>query len=153
MKNDNMQGRRLRDFSRRKQADPDVRQFRDTEYVAVHPFADDLDLLARLAWPAEKCASVDAYWHALGDILFLQVCSSSLDQVRGVGTYARWDPSATGVVLYVIVEDSTVTRGTFSKVMEYLLDSGAARRALNLGQSLGGKLRLIQSSSGPTEPR
>ena len=69
---------RLSDFDFRARAEPSA-HFKDPtggEYVAVNPFADELELLERLGISPEICTKVDCYWKRDGDVYFLQVESA-----------------------------------------------------------------------------
>jgi len=84
-------------------------------YIAVNPFADDVQLLRSLHWPAERCRKVDAYWECGGDVYFVQV--EALDpggRAQGL-YYRRFD--AGGVNLVAIVEPLPVVRKTFEAVL------------------------------------
>lgn len=63
---------RIRNFERRARYDGDVRTHRDWRYVTVHPFADEAELLERLALSPNDCKTADAWWHTGTDVVLIQ---------------------------------------------------------------------------------
>jgi hypothetical protein len=89
-------------------------------YIAVHPFADDHELLSRLNWPPERCVSVDAYWECAGDVHFLQVHTDQ--SFRGPGLYYRWcGTDAWAANLVAVADRSPVLRVPFEAIMTKLV--------------------------------
>ena len=131
----------MRDFDARTAAGAEITAFLETEYIAVHPFADDDLLLQRLSWPAEQCFAVDAYWRVLGDVVFVQVSSSA----RGgwnkpIGRYVRRDSRSQYVDLVAIVATNTITQAVFENELSAFLEQGVLVRALKQGAKLGPNL-------------
>lgn len=88
-------------------------------YIAIHPFADDHDLLARLGWPAEQCLSVDAYWEHAGDVYLLQMHADGNDPP---GDYYRWvDHGGYVVNLVTKLPPEPVIREAFEGAMSRLV--------------------------------
>jgi hypothetical protein len=89
-------------------------------YIAVHPFADDHELLRRIDWPAHKRTSVDAYWEYEGDIYFLQVESEDIG-LRPRGLYYRWN-GGNGYVanLVAVIDPAPIVRSCFEAIMTRL---------------------------------
>lgn len=116
--------RRLAAFDSRARFSPDqVLTHVDNgwRYIAVHPFADDHELLRRLNWPPERCVSVDAYWECAGDVYFLQVEAAG-QSIRGPGLYYRWcGTDAWAANLVAVVDRSPVLRTTFESAMNRLV--------------------------------
>ena len=63
---------RLRDFERRANFTDDLRTYRSWQYITVHPFADEPELLARLGLHPEDCQKADVWWHTGEDVVLLQ---------------------------------------------------------------------------------
>jgi hypothetical protein len=133
---------RLSDFRSRCADDVEVLRLRDSEYIPIHPFADDQALLERIGWQSEKCISVDAYWRVTDDVVFLQM-STKGSSGRAVGRYARWREGEGGVNLSVVVDAPTISRAVFEAEMTRLLDDGVVEGALHRGRSLGNSLVAV----------
>lgn len=126
---------RLSDFAARARGDPSA-HFRDPtggEYVAVHPFADELELLERLGISPEVCTTVDCYWKRDGDVYFLQV-ESALTVKREVGLWARVNASKPRYVNFVaIVEERLISRDVVHAAMRALAEFDVGRLELTDG--------------------
>jgi hypothetical protein len=86
-------------------------------YIAIHPFADDHQLLERLNWAADRCRSVDAYWECAGDVYFLQLEGAG-PSIRGPGLYyRRGDGDAYAANLVAVVAPGPIVRRAFEAVM------------------------------------
>ena len=59
----------------------------EMEFLPIHPFADEPELLAKLNLKAEDCRSVDAYWRIGDDVCFLQVWLSTDDPLGRSGLF------------------------------------------------------------------
>jgi hypothetical protein len=128
----------VRDFRSRCRWEVEVLTFRDSEYVTVHPFADDAPLLKRIGWHAEGCIGVDAYWKIRGDVVFLEVSTRGLSP-RPAGRYARWS-AHDSVNVQVVVDAPMITRAVFEATLANLVDSGAVARLIARGRALGHSL-------------
>lgn len=134
---------RLRDFDGRANAGEEVAEFLGTQYIAVHPFADDMAILQKLSWPAEQCLEVDAYWLVSGDVVFVQVISSTQGEARQVGRYARWNPMNHYVNLVAVVTATVITRPVFENELKVFLEQGILAMALTQGSKLGARLLAV----------
>jgi hypothetical protein len=128
----------LRDFESRR-TDDSVLAFRNSEYILVHPFADDHALLAQIGGSSDQCCKVDAYWRIYDDVVFLEVSSATVGS-RRPGRYGRWSPSQNKLNLQVTVEAATITRALFEAELARLVDKGVVGRALARGRRLGASL-------------
>ncbi len=135
--------RRRRAFDSRVSAGAEVAALGRTEYVAIHPFADEVGLLAELSLSAAECPAVDAYWRVLNDVVFVQVVSAERELQRSVGCHARWDPRGQQVVLRIVVEAMPITRGAFEAELKSLLQHGRIGRILGRGPELGSTLKHV----------
>ena len=124
--------RRLRDFASRKNAGADVSILDATEYLLVHLFADD----EAVSDPEQQCG-VDAYWHVLNDVVFVQVMSESVMNWLPQGRYKRWSPGDIPLAnLVVIVPERSITKQVFERELRGLLDAGVVREAIDEGDKL-----------------
>jgi hypothetical protein len=88
------------------------------EYIPVHPFACESELLKDINWLPEKCTSVDAYWKMKNDVSFLQVMTKDVSDNKQVGIYIRWDKTKKQYLnIVAIIDESVVTRDIFEKIM------------------------------------
>ncbi len=127
---------RLADFDARARFDPEG-LFEDASvgsYIAVHPMADEEEVLKRLGVTRDTCTSVDCYWKYDDDVYFLQV-DSSTSNPRETGLWARTsEREPHHVNLVAVVEEHDVTRETVHRVMH--LFKPVLARKLTLGESL-----------------
>ena len=88
---------RLRDFESRAAYDNDVRRYREWRYITVHPFADEMELIARLGLAPDDCKSADVWWHTGSDIVLLQTVAGGDPPFA---TTVRWcnDPPYLSIV-------------------------------------------------------
>jgi hypothetical protein len=131
---------RMRDFIARRDRGEEVAEFLGTQYITVHPFADDTSLLKRLSWLPEQCVAVDAYWLALDDVVFVQVGSSAQNDAMPVGRYIRWNPISHYANLVSVLSEEAVTRINFERELKVFLEQGIAARAIRDGEKLGPRL-------------
>ena len=90
----------------------------DHEYMPVHPFACEVEMLETLKSSQEQCTSVDAYWNLKTDIAFLQVATKTVFDHKEVGLYVRWEKTKKEYLnLVAIVVAPYVTRESFENVM------------------------------------
>src|SRR5262245_2086866 len=72
---DAFQAKRWRDFRRRAEYAPEDlyrHRTRGWEYIPVHPFGDESEVLARLGLRPEDCRTADAWWGIEGDATLLE---------------------------------------------------------------------------------
>jgi hypothetical protein len=117
---DSLQTKRWGDFRRRTAYAPEsVYRHRAAgwEYIPVHPFGDEPDLLARLGMRPEECFSADAWWGIAGDATLLETwIARSVN--REAGLYARRTEHEEGwVYLRAILDVPFITRSVFEGVM------------------------------------
>jgi len=124
---------RLADFCRRvnaaKQHVPDsiLRcQHHQWQCIAIHPTADETDLLARIGRRAEDCLEADFYWCVDEDVYFLQVQSAKSSANRIPGLYAKWNLRNQPAMLYLlaVVPEAPITRTIVEQAMEDFMASG-----------------------------
>jgi hypothetical protein len=94
------------------------------EYIPVHPFGDESEVLTRLGLQPEDCRSVDAWWGIDGDATLLQ--SGVAGALFGpAGLYAKPTLHEEGWVYLVAVFDAPfVTRAAFEAAMVRFADVG-----------------------------
>lgn len=137
---------RLRDFRRRKDYSPSSVNLHDAlnhEYIPIHPFSDDEELLARLELSASECKSVDAWWNMGADVSLIGIWSRVIQKDRKVGIYASW-PKGKQRNLYImaVVDSETITRSLFEEVMEHACDL-ELKASEKLRKKLSDKLTYI----------
>ena len=122
--------RRWRDFRRRADyaADSVYRhRTRGWEYIPVHPFGDEPEVLACLGLRPEDCRTADAWWGIDGDATLLESgVVGALPQPAGLFAKAteheeRW------VYLVAVVDAPFVTRAAFEEAMVRFADAGFPR--------------------------
>src|SRR5262245_15599660 len=127
---------RLDDFRRRAAFDAES-VFEDPSvgsYIAVHPMADENEVLTRLGLAPEACTRVDCYWKWDDDVYFLQIESTKY-LGNEPGLWARMSPGELPYVnLVAVVEEGAVTRETTHRTMR--LFQPLLRRTLELGEEL-----------------
>lgn len=72
---DAFRAKRWRDFRRRAENAPDsvyLHRTRGWEYIPVHPFGDEPDILARLGLRPEDCRTADAWWGIEDDATLIE---------------------------------------------------------------------------------
>jgi hypothetical protein len=136
-------------FNSRKKANPgDVYIVGDRgwEYVTVHPMADEAALLSSLGMRPEDCTSVDCYWAARGDVVFLQVVTSAVSHFTP-GLYARRAEEPPNMTyLLAVVDLDVISRSTVEAVMGGFASAGVHGKWARL-LPMGG-YRRIPSSVG-----
>jgi hypothetical protein len=121
-----MRARRWNDFRRRADYAPQEiyrHRIRGWEYVPVHPFGDEPEVLDRLGLQPNDCRMVDAWWAIDGDATLLE---------SRVGTTAELFAKATSqpeqwVYLVAIFNAPFVTREAFEEAMCRFADAGFPR--------------------------
>lgn len=109
----------LADFEQRARHAPEqVYQHRAQgwRYIPVHPFADELELLAQLGWQPEQCTAVDALWHRADEIIMLQVSTQAAAQLPVQQTQMQPDPQGYRYLISII-DAPCLTRPLFEAQM------------------------------------
>lgn len=124
---DARRARRWRDFRRRVDHAPhEVYRHRERgwEYIPIHPFGDEPDLLDRLGLRPEDCRCVDAWWGIDGDATLLQ--AGVVGAIPGpAGLFATPTPHREGwTYLVAVIEAPILTRGAFEAAMTRFADAG-----------------------------
>src|SRR5262245_46641614 len=127
---DRHRAERWRDFRRRADYAPgSVYRHRTHgwEYIPVHPFGDEPEVLARLSLRPEDCQMADAWWGIDGDATLLE---SGVVGVLGVP--ARLLAKATKheeqwVYLMAVFDAPFVTRADFEAAMVRFAEAGFPR--------------------------
>ncbi len=124
---DAFQAERWRDFRRRADSAPAGVYRHHThgwEYVPVHPFGDEPEVLARLNLRPEDCQTADAWWGIDGDATLLEsgVAAAGPGPAR---LFAKPTPHPEGWVYLVAVFDAPfVTRAAFEAAMVRFAEAG-----------------------------
>ena len=137
---------RLNDFERREKNHPGgiyIHPHGDGEYLPVHPFADESELLVKLNMKPELCRSVDAYWRIDNDVIFIQVGLSADDPLGRSGFFARWsDIKPSMLNLVAIIKANRISRFDMESVMSKFVQLGSLNCS-GLGYDLGNNLKQI----------
>jgi hypothetical protein len=87
------------------------------EYIPLHPFGDEPEVLARLGMGPEDCIGTDAWWGIDQDATLLQSWVARIAH-RAAGLYARRTEHEKGWVYLAAVFDTPfVTRTAFEAAM------------------------------------
>jgi len=112
---------RLRDFSRRKRYSPNsvyVHSTLEHEYIPIHPFSDERDILSELELSPSECRSVDAWWNMGEDVCLLSVYCQQLQDNRENGIHAYWPKyRQRSLYLMAVVDFDNITRELFERIM------------------------------------
>lgn len=101
------------------------------EYIPVHPFGDEPELLARLELRPEDCRSADAWWGIDDDATLLQSTVEGVSPGAAQQLFAEATSHAQGWVYLVAVFDAPfVTRAAFEAAMVRFADAGFPRAPL-----------------------
>lgn len=119
--------KRWKDFRRRADHAPeDVYRHRTHgwEYIPIHPFGDEPEVLARLDLRPEDCHKADAWWSIDGDATLLE--TSIVGVLPGPARlFAKATPhDEQWVYLVGIFDASFVTRTMFEAAMVRFADAG-----------------------------
>jgi hypothetical protein len=118
-----MRARRWNDFRRRAQYAPqDVYRHRTRgwEYIPVHPFGDEPEVLERLGLRPEDCRSADAWWGIDGDATLLESYVGGTPELL-----AKPTPHPEGwVYLVAVFAAPFVMREAFEMAMCRFADAG-----------------------------
>ena len=118
--------RRLADFRRRADFAPESvyrHPERGWEYIPVHPFADETDILEKLGLGSDDCTSADVWWCTGEDRALL--CGIGAVDVDAAGLYARVSDHEDGSVnLTLRTTAPTITRVEIEAAMTRLAELG-----------------------------
>lgn len=118
---------RRSDFAARKKASPTevyVVADRGWEYITVHPMANETNLLTSLGMKPADCTSVDCYWSAKKDVVFLQVAARGASHFEP-GLYAsRAEAAPNRMHLLAVVECDVISRSTLEAIMTRFVGVG-----------------------------
>ena len=122
--------KRWRDFRLRADYAPDRvyrHRTRGWEYIPVHPFGDEPEVLARLGLRPEDCRTADAWWGIDGDATLLE--SGVVGAIaRSAGLFAKATEHEESWVYLVAVFDAPfVTRTAFEEAMIRFAEAGFPR--------------------------
>jgi hypothetical protein len=124
---------RWEDFRRRAEYAPESvyrHRVRGWEYIPVHPFGDEPEVLARLGLRPEDCQFVDAWWGIDGDATLLQSGVTSVLVGSRAGLLAHATPHEEGwVYLRAVFDAPFVTRVAFEAAMVRFAEVGFPRAA------------------------
>ncbi len=124
---DVFRARRWRNFRRRADYAPENVYHHRThgwEYVPVHPFGDEPEVLARLGMRPEDCLSADAWWGVGGDATLLESCVVGVVPgparlfAKPTSDEDRW------VYLVAVLDAPFVTRTAFEAEMVQFVEAG-----------------------------
>ncbi len=118
---------RIRGFMRRATISPaDVQSHGDWRFIAIHPFADDAETLARIGIAPADCVSADAWLCTGGDEILLQI-SGSAGPSNGVprpSLFATWWGSPPYLQIHADVAESQVTSDVVKNVLNEIARAG-----------------------------
>jgi hypothetical protein len=101
---------------------------RGWEYIPVHPFGDEPEVLARLGLRPKDCHSADAWWGIDGDATLLQSAVVGLYPTSTAGVAGLTAEATTHVegwvYLYAFFDAPFVTRVAFESAMVRFADAG-----------------------------
>jgi hypothetical protein len=127
MSADKHRSARWKDFqSRVKYAPQDVyrHQLHGWEYIPVHPFGDEPEVLARLQMKPEDCFKADAWWGVDGDATLLETSITRIDKgpprlfAKPTEKELRW------VYLVAVFDAPYVTRELVENAMSAFAKAG-----------------------------
>ena len=118
-----MRARRWEDFRRRADYAPHNvyrHRTRGWEYIPIHPFGDEPQVLERLGLQASDCRSADAWWGIDGDATLLEsrVGDSAELFAKPTPHWERW------VYLVAVFDAPFIRREAFEKAMCHFADAG-----------------------------
>lgn len=103
------------------------------EHIPIHPCSDEVELLAKIGAPAERCTEVDCYWRVLGDVHFVQVMTHRHGR-REPGLYARSVHHGSWALNFVaVVEAATVSRALFADALAASLNVLRSKQEFGVG--------------------
>ena len=117
---------RLRDFRRRKDYSPGSVYTHSTlgyEYIPIHPFSDEYEILEKLDLQPDNCKSADAWWNMTTDMCLLGVTAKDFETNRKAGIYASWQREKQGYLYFMVVLDSiAISRVAFENIMDRIIE-------------------------------
>ena len=143
MNYENTRSLRLKDFARRCEQDPkSVHEWESTRFIAIHPCADETDLLRRINAVPEECRQVDIYWEIQEEVVFVQVQTVAASG-RAEGIYARIIEEEVPLLNIVsVLPGSVVTTADVRKAMRAIAASGIVE-TWGFNKALGPNLKRI----------
>ena len=123
---------RLRDFDNRcNHSQPSLVEGHYAQYLTIHPFSDDVELLRAIDWPSEKCAAVDAYLKTDDEVYFVETLSS-LNTAREPGLYAGRMMSDQNMKRFsIVVHEPVISRDLFNRTIIALLKKNLTLLAID----------------------
>src|SRR5437660_1018738 len=124
---DEFQAARWREFRRRADFSPEMVYRHRThgwEYIPIHPFGDEPEVLARLGMRSKDCWGADAWWGIDGDATLLESCTVSISPgparlfAKATEHDERW------VYLVAVLDAPFVTRTAFEAAMVLFAEAG-----------------------------
>ncbi|WP_425614905.1 hypothetical protein NA78x_004789 [Anatilimnocola sp. NA78] len=119
--------RRWRDFRRRVDFAPNNvyrHETRGWEYIPIHPFSDEIEILSSRSIDPSECWSVDAWWGIDGDATLVESwiaerahCPPGL-YVKPVAHAEEWS------YLFAVIDAPAITRLAFEAAMSRFADAG-----------------------------
>lgn len=123
--------RRERDFYLRASWDPDNLRCPPGlgEYIAIHPLADETDLLRTLSMSPSDCDKCDLYWKLGRDVYFVEVKTEPFSRPRWVGRYVRrnWHGYLN---FHCVVAADVLDTALVERELRYLASSVRRRRRI-----------------------
>jgi hypothetical protein len=121
-----VRARRWEDFRRRAEYAPQNvyrHRMRGWEYIPVHPFGDEPEVLERLSLRPSDCRGADAWWGIDGDATLMEsrVGDSAELFAKPTPYWERW------VYLVAVFDAPFVTREAFEEAMCRFADAGFPR--------------------------
>ena len=123
----NTKNKRLNDFRKRADYSPESVYIHDGfgwEYIPIHPFGDEEDILKELNIINTSCKNVDGWCLMNNDATLLETCvlsETTLDEGLYVKANNKWDER---LYLVAVFDAPYVTRTLFEYAMEKFVDSG-----------------------------
>lgn len=127
---DDLRARRWAHFRQRAEHAPEAVYRHRThgwEYIPVHPFGDEPEILERLGLRPEDCKNVDAWWAIDGDATLLELSVEDVSREMA-GLYAKASPREEHWInLLALYTDPYVTRAAFESAMVLFAEAGFPR--------------------------
>jgi hypothetical protein len=117
----NLLPRALSDFEDRLRSAPAGSVLRRENSVAilVHPTADNIELLQRIAWLPSRCVLVDCYWKYREEVYFVEIWAKEVSN-RLPGVYYLFDEADHGDKFQVVLPTPVVTSGDVQRILGHL---------------------------------
>ena len=133
---DRLRAKRWQNFRRRADYAPETVYRHRThgwEYIPIHPFGDEPEILAQLHLRPESCLSVDAWWGIDGDATLLEasVVDLTTPPLRARLFSKARDSEEGWTYLVAVFDRPFITRVAFEDAMSRFADAGFPRRPLD----------------------